>query len=539
MKKIILLFSLLTSSVLFAQTDGFNYKALLTDNGNALSNHTINIRFTILENGTTNIYQETHSTTTDVNGITSVNIGEGVSTDDFSTIDWGTHHYFLKVEINTGTGYTDFGTSILKKVPFSKFADKAGNVFSGDFNDLSNIPTGLLDGDDNTQLTDAEITAMGYIKNPNDADHDATNELQTISKTGNTVTLSNGGGSITDENTTYTAGTGISIVGTNITNTGDTNAADDVQALNDLSDAKTTNYGIFLGNNSGTNAYVSGDLVALGREIMPNATSADYSIGIGNYALNNLSSGRYNTAFGYNAGYHNTTGTNNTYIGNGTGYNNYTGNGNIFIGHQAGQNETGSNKLYIDNSNISNPLIGGNFDSNEVTINGSIIIKDGTQVNGKVLVSDGNGKGHWSNNLPTQNKILDINQMEAVSTHQTDNIFQSINGATVLDVSSTSMYFPIKLPEGVMLQSVTVYYRDYSTNDLVISVAKGAIYSTNNTNLGTYNTSGSDSLIRYYTFTINQITSSLYWYYVGVSPKSGDHWNSNTSIRGIRIYYSE
>ena len=187
MKKILFLLIGFLSTISFAQ-NGFNYKALITDNGNALANQSVNIRFTLLENGTTFVYQETHSAMTDANGIVSVDIGEGtVVSGDFATLDWGDNTYFLKVEIDTGSGYQDFGTSELKYVPYAKYADKAGNVFSGDFNDLTNVPAGLSDGDD-----------------VNDADHDPSNEIQTISKTGNTITLSNGGGSVTDSDTHLT-----------------------------------------------------------------------------------------------------------------------------------------------------------------------------------------------------------------------------------------------------------------------------------------------------------------------------------------------
>ncbi len=184
MKKLLTLGLILLSTISFAQ-NGFNYKALITNNGNAVANQSVNIRFTLLENGTTSVYQETHSATTDANGIVSVDIGEGtIVSGDFSTLDWGNNTYFLKVEIDTGSGYQDFGTSELKYVPYAKYADKAGNVFSGDFNDLTNVPAGLSDGDD-----------------VNDADADPTNEIQTISKTGNTITLSGGGGSVTDSDT--------------------------------------------------------------------------------------------------------------------------------------------------------------------------------------------------------------------------------------------------------------------------------------------------------------------------------------------------
>jgi hypothetical protein len=71
-------------------------------------------------------------------------------------------------------------------------------------------------------LTGNVITNTGDLSN--------TNELQTISKSGSTVTLSNGGGSFTDEvGPTYTAGSGISISGGNvISNTGDLSATNEL-----------------------------------------------------------------------------------------------------------------------------------------------------------------------------------------------------------------------------------------------------------------------------------------------------------------------
>jgi hypothetical protein len=142
MKKQILFIVLLLSFSALAQNGGMNYKALITNNNNALSNHNVTIKFTILQNGTTSVYQETQTATTDANGIVAVNIGEGTTVSgNFNTIDWGADAYFLKVEINTGSGYTNFGTSELKYVPYAKYADKAGNTFSGDYNDLSNTPS--------------------------------------------------------------------------------------------------------------------------------------------------------------------------------------------------------------------------------------------------------------------------------------------------------------------------------------------------------------------------------------------------------------
>ena len=58
-----------------------------------------------------------------------------------------------------------------------------------------------------------------------DADADATNELQTVSQTGNQLTLSNGGGTVT----LFTAGTGIDVTSNVISNTGDTDGTDDIK----------------------------------------------------------------------------------------------------------------------------------------------------------------------------------------------------------------------------------------------------------------------------------------------------------------------
>lgn len=90
---------------------------------------------------------------------------------------------------------------------------------------------------------------------------------------------------------------------------------------------------------------------------------------MGRNALYDLSSGASNVAIGYEAGVNNTTGSNNIIIGYQAGYTQSTSQGNIFIGYQAGYSETGSGKLYIDNSNTTTPLIGGDFSSNRVSVN--------------------------------------------------------------------------------------------------------------------------------------------------------------------------
>ena len=76
----------------------------------------------------TTVYQETHNPTTDSNGLITVNIGEGTTTDAFANINWGDDEHFLNVQIDTGNGLTDMGTTQFMAVPYSLQSVKASNV---------------------------------------------------------------------------------------------------------------------------------------------------------------------------------------------------------------------------------------------------------------------------------------------------------------------------------------------------------------------------------------------------------------------------
>jgi len=129
---------------------------------------------------------------------------------------------------------------------------------------------------------------------------------------------------------------------------------------------------------------------AVGYYAMLANTTGDQNTANGFRALNNNTDGQDNTALGMQAAGGNTTGDFNTIIGsqayflNNTGSKNtvigymagrgdgmtpYSKSGNVFIGYRAGFFETGDNKLYIENTDSSTPLIYGDFDTDHVTIN--------------------------------------------------------------------------------------------------------------------------------------------------------------------------
>ncbi len=112
-----------------AQSQSINYKAIIRDNtGAILANDIIVIQFTILES-TTIVYSESHTPTTDANGLIILNIGEGtILNGNYTTIDWGADTHFLNVQINTGEGLVDMGTTQFLAVPYALNALTAENV---------------------------------------------------------------------------------------------------------------------------------------------------------------------------------------------------------------------------------------------------------------------------------------------------------------------------------------------------------------------------------------------------------------------------
>lgn len=127
MKRIIL-FGMLLLSVMSYTQNGINYKAIINDiNGNVVANESVTIQFIILQGGI-NVYQETHSVTTNTNGLIIVNIGDGTTTDDFADIDWNADEHFLQVLIDTGSGYVNLGTTQFMAVPYALSATNVNGL---------------------------------------------------------------------------------------------------------------------------------------------------------------------------------------------------------------------------------------------------------------------------------------------------------------------------------------------------------------------------------------------------------------------------
>ena len=126
----------------FAQVpQKMNYQAVLRNSSNALLVNTpIGMRISILNGSVTGaaVYVETHTTTTNENGLVTVEIGGGtVVSGTFEAIDWANGPYFIKTETDPagGTSYSITGTSQLLSVPYALAAGKLTGTAGGTLGD--------------------------------------------------------------------------------------------------------------------------------------------------------------------------------------------------------------------------------------------------------------------------------------------------------------------------------------------------------------------------------------------------------------------
>jgi len=116
---------------------------------------------------------------------------------------------------------------------------------------------------------------------------------------------------------------------------------------------------------------------AMGADALAYNTEGHNNNAMGSRSLVCNTLGDFNCAVGSESLYNNTTGDNNVGIGGRAGYSNETGSANVFIGYNAGYNETGSNKLYISNSDTSSPLVYGEFDTPVLKTFAGMVINEG------------------------------------------------------------------------------------------------------------------------------------------------------------------
>ena len=435
MKKLstFLLFFFALSAV--AQTpEGFNYQSVVRDaSGEILANTTIGVEFKLHQTTTdgTVVYTETHTPTTNAYGVFNLVVGQGTSTDTFSTISWSSNTHFLEVSVDVagGTSYTSMGTTQLLSVPYAlqaKYVENGDKL--GDHTLTENIKTagywlsndgddeGLLvnsggrvttshklflgsninldthwingDGTDNKGIqfgTSGEVILGGNIQlNGNWISNDGNDEgikildNGTIELTGNIKLsdnwINNDGGSEGlqfDTNGNVTTSGTLTLGGNALLNS------------NWLSN-DGGNEGLQIDNDG--NVTTSGDFTIGGNFDFDGAfTSTTFENQIfGSYDdtsnLANLST--RNVIIGHQAAEGAVSGGSNVVIGYFAGYN-LNGSSNVLIGTSAGAGGAFSNQLHIRD------LIYGEFDNDFLQVNGDLEVDASIEAGGN-LITDGN-----------------------------------------------------------------------------------------------------------------------------------------------------
>lgn len=175
---------LLTVSVFAQSPEKISYQAVVRDASNNLVTSTpVGMQISIFQGSAsgTLVYEETQTPTTNANGLVTIEIGSGIG---FDTITWANGTYFIKTETDPtgGTTYSIAGTSQLLSVPYALHAKTAENVIEVDPVFGASIANGITGSDTTNWNNKLDI----------EVDGDTLNELQSLSISGNSLSISDG-----------------------------------------------------------------------------------------------------------------------------------------------------------------------------------------------------------------------------------------------------------------------------------------------------------------------------------------------------------
>ena len=428
MKTPITILLILLACLVQAQ-NGINYKAVISDGSETIvADQEVSLQFTILE-GATSVYVETHILTTDANGIVIANIGEGTAiSGDFSNIAWSIDQHYLNVQVDTGSGLTDMGTTEFKAVPYALSSADAVWENSGDdiFRASGNVGIGTANPFFSLDVHTEDKIGINLSATYNEFNSGSYNSLQTnsfgtsnaiIKGSQNTIANSGSGNHIGNSNVLYGTGTGKHYGVSNqisgvegevygISSTLSNGSDDDLygvysifsgSGLGDIRGVETrivnTGDGAHRGLFNHLNGSGSGEHHGVYNELLGTGTGEKYgtfnTIGASGDAFHY---GNYNVLYGGGSGRH--FGTYNGVSGNGSGiqygtFNIVTNNGNN--SHYGSYN-------HITNSGAGNHvtaynLLGGSGSGNQIGTRNIIVNSGGGEHYGMLNNLEGSGNG--------------------------------------------------------------------------------------------------------------------------------------------------
>ena len=213
MKKLLSILLMFVCQLAQSQTvpQGINYQAVALDQrgqpipgidivGRPIDDAEIGVRIAILENTPTGniLYQEEHEVLTDLYGMFNLVIGQGlqVSVDPFSSINWqGDKFLQVELSIENNGEFVLSAVQQLMSVPYAFLAENAMvaqtavDVDDADADPSNELQSLSVSGDSLT-LSNGNTVQLPAL---DDADADPNNEIQVLSISNDTLYLSNGG----------------------------------------------------------------------------------------------------------------------------------------------------------------------------------------------------------------------------------------------------------------------------------------------------------------------------------------------------------
>ncbi|OYT14684.1 MAG: hypothetical protein B7C24_17000, partial [Bacteroidetes bacterium 4572_77] len=165
-------------NVLAQAPEKMTYQAVIRDIDNKLiQEQKISIQISILEGSIygSAIYVETHSPTTNNNGLATLQIGAGeVLNGEFADIKWASNLYFLKTEVDPtgGNSYSIETINQMLSVPYALHAKTAESLSNGSAEEdpiFSDSPAAGIDEDD--------ISNINNLSGKNTGDQDISDFL--------------------------------------------------------------------------------------------------------------------------------------------------------------------------------------------------------------------------------------------------------------------------------------------------------------------------------------------------------------------------
>lgn len=218
-----LIVGVVTCSSVFAQSpEAFKYQtAVRNAAGEPIVDQAVSFEISIVKTSAVGlvVYAETHQVSTNAYGLANLNVGGGTTTiGTFEDIEWGMDDYFIQVAFdeNAGSNFTILGSTQLLSVPYALYAKNVENVDDADADATNELQDLSLDG---TELSISGGDAVDLSSLVDDADADSENEIQTLSLNGTELSVS-GGNSVDLSPISVSGGLASIVISTG--NTGDT-----------------------------------------------------------------------------------------------------------------------------------------------------------------------------------------------------------------------------------------------------------------------------------------------------------------------------